>query len=806
MRPSLAPAALLAAALGAACAPPPSTDFSLASARRHVDALAGRLGSRPAGSEAHARARDYIVDELRRAGFDVRVQTADARRPEQGLSARVHNIVGVREGRRREAVALVSHYDSAPETPGAGDDAFGVAVCLEAARVLAARRDPVYSLMVLVTDAEENGLMGAAAAVADREVAERMAVFLNVDAIGATGPSLLFETGPGNAWLVGAWAAAAPRPRGASFAYEIYRRLPNDTDFTILKRTGAPGLNFAPIGESYVYHTARDTPARLADETLAQTGHNLVRIVEALDRRDITRRALQQATYFDLIGRRALAYGPVASAAIALVALAGGIAAWVRALRASLAAAGVWRLLLVAVLAAAGVVTAFGAMTGAVALLRATREAYHPWYAHPDRTFVFVALAGLAGGWIVARAAAFLLPPVARQPAVVWTLALPLWIAIAGAAAWSAPAAAFLWTLPLAAAGLVFALLPVGRPSLARLGSAAVLAAVAVLWLPSLVDVLHFSIAAAARQPIVVPVWLIPAILAGGALALVPPALAVVCGRSWRPAIAGSMLALALAAAAAWAWWAPAYTHDRPLRRVARYIQDTARPSAVWEVGGVEPGLDLGGNPLEWKPAQDAPHPLVRALRHPFVFRATGPASAALPAAARIRVVPEAAGASLTLSVAPLVRPLAVSFVLPAGIEPRRANLPGRVESGRWRATYIAMPPEGVALRASFEAGVASRLREARVVAIVAGLPGGEGWQRLPGWLPRERAVWSAQSWFVIEPVPEVAPPPVPRTIPTAGLPPAVPERPPSGAGARRAQRVAVQNADASAGAASPPR
>ena len=76
---------------------------------------------------------------------------------------------------------------------------------------------------------------------------------------------MLFETGPGNAWIVGPVARAARRIRAArSFAIEIYERLPNDTDFSILKRHDIPGLNFAPIGDSYAYHTARDTVERLS--------------------------------------------------------------------------------------------------------------------------------------------------------------------------------------------------------------------------------------------------------------------------------------------------------------------------------------------------------------------------------------------------------------------------------------------------------------------------------------------------------------------------------------------------------------
>ena len=54
--------------------------FSLDNARAHVEMLAGTIGSRPIGTPENARARQYIVDQLRLYGFDVRVQETDARR------------------------------------------------------------------------------------------------------------------------------------------------------------------------------------------------------------------------------------------------------------------------------------------------------------------------------------------------------------------------------------------------------------------------------------------------------------------------------------------------------------------------------------------------------------------------------------------------------------------------------------------------------------------------------------------------------------------------------------------------------
>src|SRR5215210_5593838 len=144
--------------------------FSEQNARAHVAMLAGTIGSRAVGTEANARARAYVIDQLRLYGYEVRVQETDARRAALGRTAHVSNIIGVLRGSRQEAIGLLSHYDSAPQSPGAADDGLGVAVSLEAARVLAGRTGRTWTIFVLITDGEESGLMGAAALVADRQV------------------------------------------------------------------------------------------------------------------------------------------------------------------------------------------------------------------------------------------------------------------------------------------------------------------------------------------------------------------------------------------------------------------------------------------------------------------------------------------------------------------------------------------------------------------------------------------------------------------------------------------------------------
>jgi Peptidase family M28 len=256
--------------------------FSQQNARAHVSMLAGTIGSRPIGSEANVRARAYVIEQLKLYGYQVRVQETDARRPEIGRTAHVANIIATLPGRRPEAIGLVSHYDSAPESPGAADDGLGVAVVLETARVLAARVDRQWTTLVVVTDGEEANLMGAAAVVTDRVIASNLKAYINVEAAGSDGAAVLFQTGPGNGWLTSAWARRAPHPRGGSFGIEVYRRLPNDTDFTILAGENIPGLNFAAVDDGYSYHTARDEPERLSSDSLRMTGENVVAVATML--------------------------------------------------------------------------------------------------------------------------------------------------------------------------------------------------------------------------------------------------------------------------------------------------------------------------------------------------------------------------------------------------------------------------------------------------------------------------------------------------------------------------------------------
>jgi len=252
----------------------PDTVFSSARAMAHVHRIAAE--AHPPGSPAHAGVREYLLEELRRLGHEPSVQTATSitRGGASLTAATVRNVLaripGSDPGDR--AVLVTAHYDGREISRGAADDGSGLAAILESLRALAAGPGLRNDLIVLFTDAEEIGLLGARAFVDEHPWMQDVAVVLAFEMRGGGGASMMFETGAANGWVIEALREADPYPSANSVAYEIYQRMPNDTDFTPFKEAGKQGLNFAGIGRPHVYHQAYDAPENLSEATLQHHG------------------------------------------------------------------------------------------------------------------------------------------------------------------------------------------------------------------------------------------------------------------------------------------------------------------------------------------------------------------------------------------------------------------------------------------------------------------------------------------------------------------------------------------------------
>ncbi|HEY8549936.1 MAG TPA: M28 family peptidase [Vicinamibacterales bacterium] len=782
--PGAVPAAMLVVLAGglAGCVRQGDIPFRVDNARAHIERLAGAIGPRPAGTAANAAARTYLIDQLRLYGYDVRVQEVDATRPELGVTARVANVIATRSGERQDAIAVVAHYDSRPHAPGAMDDGIGAAVALETARLLAAGGRLRHSLVVLLTDAEELGLLGAAGAVDDPELRARVRSFINLESIGGSGAAIVFETGPGNEPLVRAWAGAAPRPRGASYAVEIYRRLPNDTDATILRRAGIPGLNMAPIGDSYAYHTSRDLPDRVQDATLLHMGETAVATVRALDALDLEPER-RDVRFSDVLSRHVIVLTHAQGRLLAIVAVLVALVAWVRLIR-QVAHAGAVHLVSTIVWGVVSLAAALGALVGAAWLLRAAREVYHPWYASPAALLALLIVCGITAPWFVTRLA-WVLPPslrYVRAPESVWALTLPVWAAIVAVLEWLAPAASHLWAIPVLVAGLLLGIVPPARSDWLRIGSAIVLAVSLVFFLRDGLALYGFLIAVLGRLPIVTPVWVLPAFVGFIGLMIAPAVVAIgigiVRGRRGHVLIAALLFA-GLAGAMGFADMAPAYTDERPQRRSVRYVSDAIRDEAWWEVGGNEPGLDLNlpsGEAARWRPLErGAPPPgslRVAPAAGAFRFRSR---AEGVPAPAQIvgRAIPApdlADHVDYEVAIVPAAEGLTATLILPEGLLPVRAVPVGITDEGRWRSTYAALPASGMSFRLRLPASATPALGAVAVIIGQPSVPGGSG-GRLPAWLAAPHVDWTASSSWILRPSAPVEPP-APSTLPGPGADP----------------------------------
>ncbi|MEU4429164.1 M28 family peptidase [Nocardia rhamnosiphila] len=417
---------------------------------------------RPLGSPASDRAREYLTGQLESAGFSVQTQRGVGARASKGLATfgRVDNVIATLPGRASTGtVLLAAHYDSAATGPGASDDGAAVAAMLEVGRLVARQGDQRNDLVLLFTDGEEDGLLGAETFAREHPLARAGGVVLNWEARGVAGPSLMFETSVDNAALVSLFATAVPHPRGDSSLVEVYRMMPNFTDFTALSEAGFNGLNFAYIENSSYYHTAGDTIGNLDRGSLQHHGENMLHLARALGAADLAEvRSGHDATYFRLAGTM-ITYSNVLVLPIALLAVVAVGAVVVLARRRDSAG---WGQLL---LAAASVAVPLGAAAllgqGMWSVLEWLRPAYQQMggLLHRPRVYhwalVALAVTSVLGWYLPARRR--LGPAAPAIGALVWPAGLGVVCAVV------APGASFLFALPalFVALGTLAALLPV---------------------------------------------------------------------------------------------------------------------------------------------------------------------------------------------------------------------------------------------------------------------------------------------------------------------------------------------------------
>lgn len=152
-----------------------------------------------------------------------------------------HNVVAKLSGESEEIIIVGAHHDSVL-TPGAVDDASGIAVVLEIARVLSMENLP-RTILFTTFGSEELGLLGSAAFV--REHADNKIVAAIVFDVIAPGPENGLRVGLRNSWEVATTEWLDNYVQGLAENLDFYVQSEQDvggySDYASFTRAGIPG-------------------------------------------------------------------------------------------------------------------------------------------------------------------------------------------------------------------------------------------------------------------------------------------------------------------------------------------------------------------------------------------------------------------------------------------------------------------------------------------------------------------------------------------------------------------------------------
>jgi hypothetical protein len=278
--------------------PAPSL-FDAEQASRITTEFVTRNPRRVLGSIEARQATGYIREFLKREGYQL-MPPAYFDATIAGRKQAGNNIVAYRAGTIPGTLALVAHYDTTRTTfQGAMDDGAGVGVMLELARVFG--QNPLrHGLLIIASDGEEWGMLGAADFCATYPAKKQIAAALSLDYVASGDLAELQLATDGQRrgftppWLRRiALSAAATQglpvvmPQGLREYAERAIALSLSDQGPFL-HAGIPAINLGSESadkarEREIYHSQNDTIENLKPASLGIFGRAAERILRSLD-------------------------------------------------------------------------------------------------------------------------------------------------------------------------------------------------------------------------------------------------------------------------------------------------------------------------------------------------------------------------------------------------------------------------------------------------------------------------------------------------------------------------------------------
>lgn len=241
-------------------------------------------------SPDYDRAADYVLQQMRDAGWDVRIEELET----SGWmgKGKLRNVIAERRGTapdgERKLVVAGAHLDSVRGAPGANDNASGSSTLIELGRSFAGI-DTRNDIRLVWFDGEEAGLLGSRAHVkANTQDMERTVAMINMDMIGSQFGQVGFDLG------VRTSNAIADAVKGVmlrtGLAAVQYAERHSRSDHASFDAAGVPSLDFgvsvkAVEKQDPNYHSPKDTLDKINSQVLEGYGDLIaVMLLDAANR------------------------------------------------------------------------------------------------------------------------------------------------------------------------------------------------------------------------------------------------------------------------------------------------------------------------------------------------------------------------------------------------------------------------------------------------------------------------------------------------------------------------------------------
>ena len=275
----------------------PKDEFSARRAWKHLEVIAKE--PHPSGSQRQQQVYEYLVKTLTSLGLKPETQSSTRYMPDDVV---LKNILARINGENSDgAIILIAHYDSAIDAPGATDNGSGVVSLLEVTRALQIGGPYKNDIIILLTDAEEYGLIGAFTFTSDHPWFKEVTFAINLE-MATTTPVFIMGISSENGWIIRQYARSTARPFASSVLYNIHSLLGYGDDLMPFLWANIPGIGLSTVHVFPEYHTKGDSLANADIRSIQHQGEQTLAFLKHLAQIELSDIKEENRVNFNLWG------------------------------------------------------------------------------------------------------------------------------------------------------------------------------------------------------------------------------------------------------------------------------------------------------------------------------------------------------------------------------------------------------------------------------------------------------------------------------------------------------------------------